>query len=223
MKNPIVELSLAWQFLSTGLRRFEQTASLVPSSRFLASAMLRGAALDRARCVVELGPGVGTVTQAILAQMPENAHLHVIELDRRLLETTVRNTNDARVRPIHASAADTAMLVRHDGCLLGADAVISSLGLSMMPTALRETILGSVTDELAPGGVFVQYQYLFSRILSRQANEGWHGFDGQAFLGKYFRDVTSTVVWPNLPPAAVYTCRGARALRQPVKAASGIR
>jgi len=59
--------------------------------------------LEHAHCVVEFGPGTGVITEAILRKLPKDAHLHAIELDGELLETTTRRVNDPRLRPIHGA------------------------------------------------------------------------------------------------------------------------
>ena len=212
MKRRLNEMSTLLKFFGTGMRRFHQTASLVPSSRFLVRALLEALPLAHARCVVELGPGVGTVTKELLARLPPDAHVHAIELDASLLEEMGRGLHDDRLRAIHGSATDAAALVRHDGCRLGADVVISSLGLSMMPTPMREEVLGAVSDLLLPGGKFVQYQYAHSRAMSFQPGEGFHAFDGPQFLSRWFNEIETSFVTLNVPPAFVYTCSGARAL-----------
>ena len=43
--------------------------SVIPSSRFLVNDLMAQVDWDRARVVVEYGPGVGTITQHILKRM----------------------------------------------------------------------------------------------------------------------------------------------------------
>lgn len=205
------EMRGALQFFGAGLRQLDRTASLFPSSRFLVREMLAHVPLANARCVVELGPGVGTVTEAILARLPPDAHLHSIELDETLLPTMLQRLPDPRLRAIHGSAVDAAALVQADGCALGAEVVFSSLGLSMMPLAVRTGVLAAATRLLAPDGHFVQYQYVHSRAMSYQPGEGFNAFDGPTFLRRWFEEVEQRFVTLNAPPAFVYTCRRVRA------------
>ena len=71
-------------FVRKGITDFHQTASIVPSQRFLVSAMVEAAAPERAKTIVELGPGTGPMTGPLLARMREDARLYTIEIDAPL-------------------------------------------------------------------------------------------------------------------------------------------
>ena len=86
------------------------------------------------------------------------------------------------------------------------DAVASSLALTLMSDQLKHDILSESGGVLHRSGVFTQYLYLHGIQ--------WQGrkpglFAGRRMLRTHFRDVAQTIVWPNLPPAFVYACRGA--------------
>jgi len=57
---------------------------------------------------------------------------------------------------------------------------------------------------------FTQFQYL-QGLRWRQNNGNGRGkvefFDLRAFLGEYFPTVRTSIVWRNLPPAKVFSCR----------------
>ena len=54
-------------------------ASMFPSSRWLEQRIVRAARLSQARCVVELGPGTGGTTRALLHAMPAQSNLLAID------------------------------------------------------------------------------------------------------------------------------------------------
>src|SRR5262249_26935724 len=60
--------------------------SIVPSSRFLVKDLMAQIDWDRARIVVEFGPGVGTITRELLKRMRPDAVLVVIELNGEFVE-----------------------------------------------------------------------------------------------------------------------------------------
>ncbi|HEU4430927.1 MAG TPA: methyltransferase, partial [Myxococcota bacterium] len=68
-------------FLQGFLRRPQQVASVMPSSRFLERRLVSLAGVRSAQLVVELGPGTGGTTRALLAALPAGARLLCIELD----------------------------------------------------------------------------------------------------------------------------------------------
>ena len=56
-------------FLKGFLRQPKGVGSVIPSSRFLERKMVRMAGVAQAESVIELGPGTGGTTRAILAAM----------------------------------------------------------------------------------------------------------------------------------------------------------
>lgn len=201
----------AWRFLRLGLQDFDTTASLVPSSRFLVDAMLRPAKLGAARCVVELGTGTGTLTREILARVGPDCVLYGVELDPSLAEATTRRCADPRLRVLHGSAAEVERLIEreHVGQV---DAVVSSLGLSLMDEELRSSIVRAAGGVLRPGGVFTQYAYLHARWFAySQARAAWFRWRARPFLERHYASVEGELVAANVPPAVAYVCRAPRA------------
>jgi len=193
-----------WRFFSNAFRDWDQTASFIPSSRFLVDAIVQGAAIRSARAVVELGAGTGTVTEALLAAMPADAKLYAVEIDGPLLEATARRLPDPRLVPIHGSAADLHDLLAAAGHEGPVDAVVSCLGMSLLPPELRQSILASSISILGNhsgnSGVFVQYGYLHARVVVYSPIRGWSRFNLQRYLQDHFA---------NVPPADVFVCRQA--------------
>jgi phospholipid N-methyltransferase len=211
LRPAIDRLSAVWRFFSNAFRDWDQTASFLPSSRYLVDALVAGAALADARAVVELGPGTGTVTEALLAAMHPDAKLYAVEIDGPLLEATARRLPDPRLVPIHGSAADIRELLAaagHDGPV---DAIVSCLGMSLLPPELRQSIMDSSLAALGPRGVFVQYGYLHAKVVVYSPVRGWSRFDLEAYLGRHFDEIRQQRVIANFPPADVFVCRqGAR-------------
>ena len=89
--------------------------SVVPSSRFLVKDMMAKVNWERARVLVELGPGVGTITREILKRMRPDAVLVVIELNEEFVEYLGGTIRDPRVRIIHGSAAHVRAILAERG------------------------------------------------------------------------------------------------------------
>lgn len=143
-------------FLQSFLRRPQQVASLVPSSRFLERRLVALADIERAALVVELGPGTGGTTRALLAALPAHARLLCIELDPDFAARLVREP-DPRLIVHHGSAEDLEQILAGHG--LGApDAVVSGIPFSIIPPAVGTRVIESIRRALAPGGCFLAYQ-----------------------------------------------------------------
>ncbi len=143
-------------FLQAFLRSPQQVASVIPSSRFLERRLVALAGIAHARLVVELGPGTGGTTRALLAALPADAALLCIELEPRFA-ALLRSERDARLIVHEGSAEDLhAILAQHD--LAAPDAVISGIPFSTIPEPVGDRIIRAVHASLAPGGRFVAYQ-----------------------------------------------------------------
>jgi phospholipid N-methyltransferase len=194
-------------FLRESLKSLSVTASLFPSSRFLASALLRPIDFSRARVIVELGIGTGAITAEILRRMGRNSVLYGIEINPAFISRMEERVYDARFVPILGEAERLGAILGQRG-IRRADAIVSSLGLTSMAHDRRSTIVEQAAAHLAGSGVLTQYQYLpasgrptWCRVL------GLKRFAEERFLRGYFREVQSERVMLNLPPATVYTCR----------------
>jgi phosphatidylethanolamine/phosphatidyl-N-methylethanolamine N-methyltransferase len=193
-------------FAMQALADFRTVGAVAPSSRYLTRAMVDPLPLRRAEVVVELGCGTGAVTRALLSEMPRKSVLLAFEINPRFSRYLQEQIHDPRLVVITASAANVREEVQRRG-FQQVDAVASSLALTLMSDELKHDILSESGGVLRSGGVFTQYLYLHG--------VQWQGgkpglFAGGRMLRKHFRNVEQTIVWPNLPPAFVYACRGAR-------------
>jgi phospholipid N-methyltransferase len=139
------------------LREPKQIGSVVPSSTFLKRRLIRVGDVHKARTVVELGPGTGGTTQALLEALPRNGKLLAIEIDERFAQIVREEIADPRLIAHQGSAELIApTLAAH--ALPAPDLIISGIPFSTMPRAVGERILHAVYGALAPGGRFVAYQ-----------------------------------------------------------------
>lgn len=194
-------------FLKKGILEWEQTASPVPSQRFLVQAMVEAARPESAGAIVELGPGVGVMTQPLLDRMRKDARLYTLEIDAPINEALVRNVVDPRLTAILGSAEHIETLCAERGLEGKADAVVSSLGLSLIPPDVRHRILESAVRVLGPHGVYVQFGYFHTKVFVYSRSRGFERFDYEGTLRRYFRHVEKSPVLLNFPPAWVFTCR----------------
>ena len=145
-------------FARTFLRSPKMLGSVIPSSRFLISHLLRHFDWKKANVVVEYGPGVGTITREMLRSMSSDAKLLAIESNHDLAAHLKQNVDDPRLHTRLTSAANVRKAL--NGLKLdGADYVISGIPFSTIPRKERLTILRNTWKSLNPGGVFLVYQF----------------------------------------------------------------
>lgn len=144
-------------FFQGFLRHPHLVGSIIPSSRFLERRVVDVAAIANARLVVELGPGTGGTTRAILDALPQGSKLLAIELDPEFV-ALLSSEPDPRLIVHQGSAEQISEALALHG-LPKPDVVVSGIPFSTMPVAVGKRIVSEVWSCLAPGGRFVAYQF----------------------------------------------------------------
>ena len=132
--------------------------AVVPSSPFLVNDMMNQVDWERARVLVEYGPGVGTFTREILRRMRADAVLVAIELNSDFVKYLGDNICDPRFRVVHGSAARVRSILMEQK-LAPADYIISGLPYRNMTDSLRREILEESRLALHADGSMVLFQY----------------------------------------------------------------
>jgi phospholipid N-methyltransferase len=179
-------------FLRSWLQNPMRVGAVAPSGRALAE-LITGQ-ITAADCpIIELGPGTGAFTRALIARGVPEHRLVLIEADASFARTLQDRFPAARVVTM-----DAAMLGYASGFLGDeqAGAVVSGLPLASMPAAKTSAIIEGAFRHLRPGGAFYQFTY-FPRCPIRP--------DALRRLGLEARRAGIAVV--NVPPAIVYCIR----------------
>lgn len=145
-------------FARNFLKHPKMLGSFIPSSRFLIEEVLEPVDWNRARVVVEYGPGVGSFTAEILRRMRPDATLIAVETNPDFVDYLRTSLRDSRLQVVQGSAADTERLLSERGAGR-ADYIVSGIPFSTMPEELRESILRTTHSVLAPDGAFLVYQF----------------------------------------------------------------
>lgn len=175
-------------FLAAWLKKPRQTASVVPSSRYLAKLMV--SAVDpQGERVLELGGGTGVFTRAILETGLPADRLEVVEINPAFARGLRRHFPSVSVLETPAQIVSTAAA----GAPGDYQAVISGLPLLAMDRRMHVAILSEAFQMLRPGGVFIQFTYATRPPVAR---------DVLATVGLDYARVGQTV--RNFPPATVF-------------------
>ena len=169
-----------------------KTGAISPSGPALARMMARMAEPQRDGPIIELGPGTGVVTQALVERGIPLKRLVLIEYNAdfcKLLRT--------RFPGITVIEGDAYALgeTLPDLAVGSVASVVSSLPLVARPAPARKELILEGLEYLAPRAPFVQFSYsLFPPV--------------EAVAGVVEVDKTNWVI-NNLPPARVWTYRSA--------------
>jgi len=168
--------------------------SVTPSSPYLTREIARRVEPERPGRIVELGPGTGVATEAILARGVDPARLTVIEYNGEFCELLRQRFPGVTVIEGDAYAMDEALGRPEAGSLA---TVVSCLPLFTKPLPVREALFRQAFRLLGPGAPFIQFSY----ALVPAVPVAEHG------LSLW----TSSWILRNVPPARVWVYREAAA------------
>ena len=179
-------------FLRSWMEKPLATGAVTPSGKPLARAMASFVDPDLDGKVIELGPGTGAVTAALVEQGVDPERLVLVEfnpsfcrlLRARYPEATVVQGDAYAIRRLAGS------LIRRP-----AAAVVSSLPLFTKPMKFRLRLVNDAFNLMHPGAPFVQFTYAVVPPIPKE-------LEGAT-------TECSERIWLNLPPARVWVYRQA--------------
>jgi phosphatidylethanolamine/phosphatidyl-N-methylethanolamine N-methyltransferase len=183
-------LTSAWadnlRFLRALITNPKSVGAIFPSSPALAQAIARQ--IDPAAGpVLEIGPGTGVVSEAILARGVAPQNLTLLEYD----EDFARHLA-ARLSGVHVVQGDAFDLERTLGARPPFGAIVSCLPLLNVPSAQRLALMDGLAARLLPGAPLIQFSY---------------GLHAPVVPPDGFAVTCTAYVLANLPPAKVWVYR----------------
>jgi phosphatidylethanolamine/phosphatidyl-N-methylethanolamine N-methyltransferase len=181
-------LSDSTVFIREWLANPQRTGAVAPSSPQLGAAMARWLPRNPESYVLELGPGTGAVTDALLKYGLREDRLIGIEKNPALAKILRKRFPQANIVTGDAWDLNT-LLADQSRPIESVGAVISSLPLLNFPKEQADELAQKIRAVLEPRGRWVQYTYHILKDRSRG--------------GEFFRLIASKIVWFNIPPARV--------------------
>ena len=144
-------------FLSAFFVRPGSVGAVLPSSRFLARALVGALDLQPGELVVEFGPGTGPMTEVIAQCLPAGCGYLGIELEPRFHGLLVKRFP---ALDFHlGSAADLPKILKEKG-LPNPVKIISGLPFASLPAAVQDGVIDAITTTLPAGSDFRTFQYV---------------------------------------------------------------
>jgi phosphatidylethanolamine/phosphatidyl-N-methylethanolamine N-methyltransferase len=177
-------------FIRSWFERPLATGAVTPSGRVLARAMARYVEPEVPGPVIELGPGTGPVTEALVEHGIDPRRLILVEFNPRFCALLRARFPAATV--LHGDAYRLREVLT-EFLRPPAAAVVSGLPLFTKPLRTRLKLLREALALLRPAAPFVQFTYAVVPPIPR------------ALTG--VRAEASERIWMNIPPARVWVYR----------------
>jgi phosphatidylethanolamine/phosphatidyl-N-methylethanolamine N-methyltransferase len=209
---PLPAFQLLEKKIESGIRRFEQKngvrlddevrfirswmekplsiGAVTPSGKVLARTMAQYVEPGSPGPVIELGPGTGPVTEALVAHGVDPSRLVLVEFNPNFCQLLRKRFPAATV--VRADAyklrGAVAALVQQP-----AAAIVSGLPLVTKPMRARLRLLHEAFGLMRPGAPFIQFTYAVMAPIPKALT----GVSAEA----------SERIWMNVPPARVWVYR----------------
>jgi phosphatidylethanolamine/phosphatidyl-N-methylethanolamine N-methyltransferase len=189
LKKPL-RLDDEVRFLRSWIEKPLHMGAVMPSSKLLARTMAQYVDVDSKGPVIELGPGTGAITNALIEHGVDQKRLVLVEYNPGFCALLRDRYPQAKV-----VQGDAYRLRDSLGEVLNApaSAVISGLPLVTKPMLTRLKLIRDAFSALAPGAPFVQFTYSVAPPIPKSLP----GVSTEA----------SERIWMNLPPARVWVYR----------------
>jgi phosphatidylethanolamine/phosphatidyl-N-methylethanolamine N-methyltransferase len=189
LKKPL-RLDDEVRFLRSWIEKPLHMGAVMPSGRVLARTMAQYVDIKSTGPVVELGPGTGAITNALIEHGVDQKRLVLVEYNPGFCALLRDRYPQAKVVQ---GDAYTLRETLWDVLSAPASAVVSGLPLVTKPMLTRLKLIRDAFIALAPGAPFVQFTYSVAPPIPKSLP----GVSTEA----------SERIWMNLPPARVWVYR----------------
>jgi len=189
LKKPL-RLDDEVRFLRSWIEKPLHMGAVMPSSKLLARTMAQYVDVESKGPVIELGPGTGAITNALLEHGVDQKRLVLVEYNPGFCALLRDRYPQAKV--VQGDAYKLRDSLR-SVLTAPASAVVSGLPLVTKPMLTRLKLMRDAFLALAPGAPFVQFTYSVAPPIPKSLP----GVSTEA----------SERIWMNLPPARVWVYR----------------
>jgi phosphatidylethanolamine/phosphatidyl-N-methylethanolamine N-methyltransferase len=189
LKKPL-RLDDEVRFLRSWIEKPLHMGAVMPSGRLLARTMAQYVDIHSSGPVVELGPGTGAITSALIERGVDQKRLVLVEYNPGFCALLRDRYPQAKVVQGDAYTLRDSLW---DVLSKPASAVVSGLPLVTKPMQTRLKLIREAFVALAPGSPFVQFTYSVAPPIPKSLP----GVSTEA----------SERIWMNLPPARVWVYR----------------
>ena len=174
-------------FLKNFIKEPRIIGSVIPSSKKLSKKMADQIDYNNAKCIIELGPGVGPYTDIILKKKKSSTKYFAFEKNNDMANILKKKFPNIK---IYNKAEQMTDILKNDK-IKDIDYIISGLPFTVLEKNIRNSILEQSYDNLEKGGKFITFQY---------------SLDLYKYLKNRYSKVELKFVPLNIPMTFVYVC-----------------
>jgi len=182
-----------FQFFKAWVKNPRHIGAIVPSSSILAQMVASQINLTHPGYLIELGPGTGALTKAILETGLPPERLVLIEQNPKFVQMLKKKFPLSLI--LQADAQELKQVLSQKN-IIQINSIISGIPLRSLPAKVLINIIRGSLELLPIGSAFIQFTYGAKSPIPAPLID----------LSK-FEITKSERIWRNLPPARVWTYR----------------
>lgn len=178
-------------FIKQYITKPRTVGAILPSSKYLASQMIKNIDFNSASYIVEYGPGTGVFSEKIIKKRKRHTIILLFESNKEFYDLLKEKYKyEPNLYIINDSAEYIGKyIIRYD--IPWIDYIVSGLPFASLPQNVSSNILKQTKKYLKKDGKFITFQYTLLK---------------KDFIGQYFNEVNIKRELRNVPPAYVFCC-----------------
>jgi phospholipid N-methyltransferase len=178
-------------FMSQYIKNPNSIGSILPSSKYLAEKMVEKIDFDKAKYIVEYGPGTGVITEYLIKNRKRDTLIMLFENNEKFCNLLKNKySNEPNLLIINESPICLEeYLIKYNVPWL--DYVVSSIPLTKMSIQEATSILYTTKKQFLPSSRFITCQYFTNK---------------KGLFSAYFKKIEITKEIKNIPPANILHC-----------------
>ncbi|GAA0071070.1 rRNA adenine N-6-methyltransferase family protein [Clostridium sardiniense] len=182
-------------FLLEYIKNPSLVGAIAPSSKFLANKMIDNINFEKAKCIIEYGPGTGVFTEKILSRVKEDTTVILVEINIEFYNILKDMYGHKKNVIIINDGAENIDRILKDYSIGNVDYILSGLPFTSLPKDISRAILKKTSELVSNNAEFITFQYSLLKL---------------NFFREYFDKIDYKKIIRNLPPAYVLSCKGGK-------------
>jgi phospholipid N-methyltransferase len=166
----------------------KHVGAIFPSSKLIVKKIIDKIDFQKAKIIVEYGPGKGVITKKLLDNMHDDASLFVFETNEQFINDLFQ-IKDRRLIIINTSAENARLVLKNRYKTERVDYIVSTIPFTFLDRRMRRRIIYRTFTLLNEKGRFITYQY------------SWLIFH---LINRKFKKANWKFVLLNIPPAIIF-------------------
>ncbi|MDA3967246.1 MULTISPECIES: class I SAM-dependent methyltransferase [Helicobacter] len=181
------------------LKQPRKVGAFCSSSKALSVAMTHNLNIQNAKCIAEIGPGLGSFTNEIIRLKDKNSTFIAIEINKNfynILYDKFGQTPNVYIENQNANNINNIIKSKN---IENLDIVISGIPWTILKPKDKITLLSNINESLKKGGVFSTFMYALPTPQAKSFRKILHK--------KFSKVKVSKIIWKNFPPAIIFYCK----------------